>query len=417
MQLSTNQQLDPTPDFKSYLKNINSTMNLNITPLVSDMKKCFYYLLLASFSLEMSGQQIDPEKLMTRRFLSCQDIFYNVSYLIPEYYGNGSLDTLNSLMEFWETNCGMSEPLIRCKILFAIDAGNFDENLYTNNIIDFLFTYKQSKRALESNYNFYNPFYNQQNFSLRLDNFTKTLAENLLHKTNLNPVERFFVEFYSDMFDKTFSILDSEKFAGTKIQEYYNQEINVETPKTIGHGSFFAGIWIPQNYLKIIGIHPAIGFSGGIKYKRLFADATLSFRFIKSPNTYLVEKDDSIWNTTHFFGGYIGLDMGYNLLTIKNECFDLLGGIAFDGFDALSVKDKNSNNDISKSINTLNLNVGLGYKHLLKSNNYVGFDLKYNFVDYKNLKGTNLSGNTITINLIYGFHGPYYSNFRRRQLD
>lgn len=381
------------------------------------MNKCFYFLLLIFIGIESQGQKIDPEKLMTRKFLSCQDIFYNISYLIPEYFNKGSLDTLNSVMEFWQSNCGMSEPLIRCKILIAIEAGTFSENLYTSNIIDYLFRYKQSKIIDSRRYNYFMPYYNDENFSLRLDNFTSKLAEKLLLKTNLNPVERFFVEFYSDVEDKAFSVLNSGKFAGTKIQEYYKQEVNVETPKTTGHGSLFAGIWIPQNNLKIVGIHPFIGFSYGLQYKHLFIDGVFSFKFINSPNTYQVEKNDSIWNTTHYFGGYFGLDCGYTLITIKNECFDLLGGIAFDGFDALSIKDKNSNNDISKSINTLNLNVGLGYKHLLKSNNYVGLDLKYNIVNYKNLKGTNLSGNTLTINLIYGFKGPYYANYRRKQLD
>jgi hypothetical protein len=381
------------------------------------MKKCYYFLLLLLFSIELQGQNIDPAKLMTRKFLSCQDIFYNVSYLVPEYFNKGSLDTLNSVMEFWQSNCGISEPLIRCKILIAIEVGNFDENLYTNNIIDYLYRYKQSKIAYSRSYNYFLPYYNDQNFSLKLDDFTSKLAEKLLLKANLNHIERFFVEFYSDLFDKNFSVLNSEKFTGTKIQDYYKQEVNVETPKSIGHGSLFAGIWIPQNNLKIVGIHPSIGFSYGFQKKHLFIDGVFSFRFGKSPNTYQVEKDDSIWNTTHYFGGYIGLDCGYTLLTFENECFDLLGGIAFDGFDALSVKDKNSNNDISKSINTLNLNVGLGYKHLLKSNNYVGLDFKYNFVNYKNLNGTNLSGNTLTINLIYGFKGPYYTNYRRKQLD
>ena len=33
---------------------------------------------------------------------------------------------------------------------------------------------------------------------------------------------------------------------------------------------------------------------------------------------------------------------------------------------------------------------------------YIGLDTKYNFVNYKNPYGTNLDGNTITVNLIIG---------------
>ena len=113
----------------------------------------------------------------------------------------------------------------------------------------------------------------------------------------------------------------------------------------------------------------------------------------------------------------MGFDFGYELFSIKKNNFDLIGGIAFDGFDALSSDNSNSNNNISKSINSLNLNIGLGYKHFLNSWNYLGFDFKYNFVNYDNKNGTDLAGNTITINLIYGFMGNRYKDNILRQLD
>jgi len=127
--------------------------------------------------------------------------------------------------------------------------------------------------------------------------------------------------------------------------------------------------------------------------------------------------NDSIWNTTHFLGVYIGLDLGYELFRFENISFNLIGGIGYDAFDALEVNETCSCETSRKSLGSLNLNIGLGNKYYIKNWNYIGVDLKYNIVDYNNPNGTDLSGNAITLNVIFGFIGGKFQDRRLQELD
>ena len=84
------------------------------------MKRFIFSIVFVAFGLSLYGQKIDPEALMTKRIITCPDILYNASYLIPGYYEKGSIDTLNSVLDFWEQNCGITEPITRCRILIAL---------------------------------------------------------------------------------------------------------------------------------------------------------------------------------------------------------------------------------------------------------------------------------------------------------
>jgi len=243
------------------------------------------------------------------------------------------------------------------------------------------------------------------------------LAKELLERNDLKPIEKLFLKMYSNDFEGTLAMIQTDDFKGTKIQELYFNQIKQYKRQVIGHEDFLLGAWIPQDNLKTLGSHPYFGFRGGIKYKRFMADATCGFKFGKSQNVYQVYKNDSVWNTDHFLGGYIGLDLGLEMFQIKKSSFDLIGGIAYDGFDALNADDPNSNTNITKSINSLNLNIGLGYKYNINQWNYIGVDIKYNILDYKNTLGTDLNGNAFTINLILGFYKNRYNINRLKELD
>jgi hypothetical protein len=107
--------------------------------------------------------------------------------------------------------------------------------------------------------------------------------------------------------------------------------------------------------------------------------------------------------TNHFFGGYFGADVERTLLRLPKHQFDFLGGIGLDGFDTIETEGQNSGTDDGKSINSLNVNLGLGYKYFYNKTGFLGLDAKYNMVNYRNTGGTDLSGNTVTLGLTLGF--------------
>ena len=130
----------------------------------------------------------------------------------------------------------------------------------------------------------------------------------------------------------------------------------------------------------------------------------------KTKQEYLIIYQGEPKMTDYYFGGYVGLDVDYELWKNKKKEFDLLTGIAYDGFDA--VESDTEKNIKGKSINSLNLNLGLGFRFYGKGMNYWGVQTKYNIVNYINKQGTDFSGDYISLIVSYNFFG----NIRKRSM-
>ena len=379
------------------------------------MKQILQILLILFFIAPIYGQVDDIESVMTRRHLSCQDIRFNVQYLIPKFYENNSKDSLHATIRFWEKLCGISEKSTRCKILLAIDERNFSESIYDYTILNYVVEYK-NRSIQKGNYYGHN-YIAYSNTPDTLNQFTVDLANKLLKRNDLKAIEKFYLRIYSNDFENTFTMLQTDEFNGTIIQDMYYKEVELYIKQVVLHVDFMGGVWIPQDNLATVGSHPFFGFRAGVRYEDIIADVVLGFKFGKSPNVYQIHARDSIWDTDRFFGAYFGFDFGLEMHRINNSSFDLIGGIAYDGFDALKVDDPNTNAEIFESLGSLSLNIGLGYKYNLDPWSYLGVDIKYNFVDIENPMGTDLSGNILTINLIYGLYGSEYNANKLEFLD
>lgn len=366
------------------------------------MKKTILLSIITFLFLSAYSQE-DIDKLMTKKALTCFDIEFNSTQLIEKYYYKNQFDSIDLILDYWEHNCGEIEQIFRTKILRAIWENNFSESMYDENVLGFVVDFKYK-------YNdFYNPrFYNYQ-FSYNkihaFERFTSKVASELITQYDENSIEYLFCNLYSGNINAFFNDLQSsDKYNGTKIKEYYETEIKKALVLPEAHGSLTAGTWIPLGNASTLGVHPTLGFEFGVKYKKFTYNFTANVKFISSKNDYLVVHLDSLLKTDYFFGGYIGFDVEREFIRIKNNEFSARVGVGYDGF---SVMETNKNDDITfndrgKSINSFNFNIGIGYKYFYKNNTYLGIRGKYNIVQYKNTGGTNLSGNTITIDLIFG---------------
>ena len=373
-------------------------------------------LLVALILLPMLSFPQEVEHLMTRKYIPCSDVAYNSSLLIPEHYRKGNMDTVSALMQYWETRCGIGEPLLRLKILFAIKGDTFSEEIYEDvAIISSLLYSKRSEIVITIGFDYLHGTHYSLDYSFF--QFVQSLARALRQERAYSPIEQFFLDFYAGDVDHIFRRVLDTSLSATILQEAYQREAATYLRMPEGHFSIYSGIWMPMGNASILGNHPLIGFEGGLKQKRWMLDALVEFKFLRSPNTYLVVKDDSTFTTDHFFGGQIGLSGGYELLRYQSNEINLLGGIAWDGFDALSIGEVNDPDRITKTINALNLNLGIGYRKYFRDKSYIGIDTRYNFVDYRNPGGTDLDGHTLTIRLKYGLSRNGYRDRNLRMLD
>jgi hypothetical protein len=78
--------------------------------------------------------------------------------------------------------------------------------------------------------------------------------------------------------------------------------------------------------------------------------------------------------------------------------------MGYDGFSVFSGNDNNyyRANKKSTTAASFTCNGGIGFKHHLGVNNFIGCQLKYNVVNYTMNNIVNFTGNSISLRLIYG---------------
>lgn len=164
----------------------------------------------------------------------------------------------------------------------------------------------------------------------------------------------------------------------------------------------YTGAWLPVGANNILGLHPLIGTYIGWGNYRWEVVANLHFRFADSPNDITTVYENNVIRTNHFFGGYIGLDIAYNIVTERRYDVAMKIGIAFDGFDVVS-SNRSTGKD-GKSINSSNVNIGTMYRYYLSDerSDYLFVSVHLNYMDYQNPGGTNLAGGAISFYAGYG---------------
>lgn len=377
--------------------------------------RLFFLIVLSILSLNVFGQDFD--KLMVKKQLDCSDISYNCARIFEDYYSSNKLDSAQSILTYWQAKCGIREPLQRCKILLAIKQNCLNDSVLTDNMFYYIFNYK-NRIAIEKSgdyesYDNYQPYYGYIPVGQEFDKFSKKAFSDLQVNYTPKVIEYLLCEFYGNNPDTLFTKLQTNTYKETRLAKEYNKltESYVKLPEY--HVAWITGLWVPTGGIKSLGVHPDLGFMSGIKYKKFSFDMTLTFKFLDTPESYLARRLESsvAESTNHFFGGYIGFDIGRDIFSKNNHEVQLMGGVAFDGFDALE-----EDLDIglkSASTAALNLNLGLGYRYYLKNDGYLGLRVKYNFVNYASNHVIDFTGNPLTIQFVIG---GLTNDYRKRNL-
>ncbi len=369
------------------------------------MKYTFLSFLISLSTLSIFAQNFDH--LMTKQQIDCSDISLNSSLLFVRFINENKTDSASSLLQYWESKCGLREPIFRAKILLAIQTGQFNDSLISKGSLNYIFNYQNRmnmmKTANHYHYDNYKPYYGYIQPGAPFDIYTKILAEKLKEKQEPESMEYLLTEFYSDNSDTILHKIQSKAYEESNLAKEYNEAVAHYTKMFETHLSWITGVWIPTGDLRQVGVHPELGFQAGIKHRKMNYDLTMTFKFLNSPNSYEAQRPNSrgaLEPTNHFFGGHIGVDIGHDIWTYKAHELQLTGGIAFDGFDVL--KEDTNNNLKSASTSSYNFNIGTAYRYYLNDKLYLGLRVKYNVVDYSMNNVIDFTGNPITIQFIVG---------------
>jgi hypothetical protein len=381
-------------------------------------------------SVEVQAQDSRLEQMMTKRVLSQSDVSLNIASLTPGLYKSNKIDTIKQLIEYYERNYGPGYMVLPLKYLIAIKEREFEEVMKPASSVRYISDSDYYKREIIGSLNFFKEtcskmvrpgFYTddvRQQYIPYLS-FLGTLAQELKTTPGLKPAEQFLLRFYAHPMDSVLKQLPTAPFNGTLVQRaWLAEKTKQESPIGFSMG-LLTGAWVPTGNLSLLGGHPYLGYVMGGRGNKYSIELDLHFRFLRSKSEYQVIAENNLYNTDYYFGAHIGLDGMYELVRNNKHAFEVLGGAGYDGMDALQ-SDSKDKNAITKSLSSINANVGLGYRIFLSNRNkvttswgvsrldkrisYLAIQAKYNLLNYKNEGGTSLSGNALTLGIIYGVY-------------
>lgn len=360
-------------------------------------------LLCIAIAIRTALAQGGLDSLMTKKAVNCWDIAYNAGELMPKAYKSGAYDSLAAIATYWESKCGVTEPLWRFNLLQAIRAGNAPfadgdttitgKMIYYKNRIESLREHPDSKARVNEYYEYAPPS--------DFDDMTYSLAESLDRDgKGLDRDDSLLVLFYQNKFPRFFDEVYSRRDG--RVSRAFRAKVEAALDANKFTTGILFGAWIPLGNASLLGNHPQFGFWLGGEGRRFGLDCNITFKFMGSENRYLVRHEDSLFNTEHFFGGHISLDGFYVPHSLArgdwaNPYF--LAAIAMDGFDAIEEKKGKHDN---KGIWAPALDLGLGNRFFYSQGAYLGLEFRYTFMDYDNEGGTDLSGHGVALNLKWG---------------
>ena len=352
------------------------------------MKKGYLFLLVFLFSFGAKAQ----EQTLVLSEHYCDSMSYYYGDAIIRYYSAYNDDSLQLIMNEWEQICGLTEPLLSFKLLYTIGNGTFSEEMYGKRMPAVLLEYRENARGHEDMPNVPGDYYA----------YLRDVAANL-QKLDLSPVEKVIADYYESGDKDILDNMDSTSLGNTWLYKSY-AAYKEKIFRTYGRFSMgvLLGAWIPDGNIQALGNHPQIGLQIGSSWEKFSLNLELALRFMNAPKNFQVYHQGFTYDTKYHTGIYLGLGTGFTYARLGSHQLDLLAGAGYDNISVLESTSEDAND--GKALSSININGGLAYIFHISKKQYIGLVGKYNLLFYKNRGGTNLSGNAITISLIYGFH-------------
>jgi hypothetical protein len=352
---------------------------------------------------------------------TCNEDLKNFLAEAPSLLQQGRLPQVDSALNKLEAGCGKNEYSIRLRHLMLINRGAF-----TN--VDFALKDYQTVMSYLEGYRFttlmdtvheapsalYDIYFGEPQLIFTFDSSIVNFATQILEKPEIKNLPncdlRKTVLFVYSNDLRQFRDAITTPGCESRIAKMYQGQLSSVSKKALVDVALISGYWIPYGENKILGHHPSLGFLFGFGKKKMIYDLAMEFRFGRPKQPYITQYQGAPLQTRHYFGGYIGLDVGYELRSYATSKLYFLAGVAMDGFDAV----KGSKTVKGKSLFSLNLNGGMGWRWFMQDGTYLGFELRHNFNHYTNPGGTDLSGNSLTGRLLIGL---LKNDEKKRQTD
>lgn len=346
---------------------------------------------------------------------SCYQYWRTVFPLIPEYHRQGMFDSIEVMTTRLDSLC---EPVRNYysvndyKLVRLIETGQIDSNWCDSTIDSFLFGLLASYME--------DVDFGERGPIVRPDlqtynDFVDSLAQALSERIDTTSLEHLVCQYCLDRRDYIIDRLKNGGYPNTCYQRTYDRKvaaIEYDLEHRRIHAAFNVGLWAPLGNADVLGNKVEVGGEFGLRKSRFGFDGTVLVRFLDAKDDYELYLNSALTPTTEqFLGAYIGASVSHRLFSQMKYGIELFAGGGYDGF-------RTKHDDGSATLHSYNINTGLTARYFYNDtkNRFWGLQLRFSFVDYDTNGGTDLSGNTISLNVIYGYMGNPNVTDRARRL-
>lgn len=340
----------------------------------------------------------------------CPRFILNAEFLIARYNDEGKFDSVYMVLDYVEQRCGR-EHFFDYEILHQIELGEFPADYCEELLIEKMLDesgepipyWSSGMDDIDTDQMEFSPYHT----------FMKNLAESLAARTDTNSIAHLVCRHYTGDRAYVMGRLRRNEFKGTCLQDEYNarvSRIEDDVRKLRGHLSGGLGVWIPGGNTDLLGVKPEIVVNVGTRSRWFGVDLGGAVRFLESSEFYELYYNERLVPSDDFIGGYVGLSLTAQLFSLGRNSVhlnsggrytgELFAGGGYDGFAATIDEE-------SVGVDSYNLHFGLRLRYFYNKERtmFGGLQFKYSFVDYDTGGGTDLSGHTISVSVLYGFLG------------
>lgn len=342
---------------------------------------------------------------------------------ISQIFKNKSnVDSVKKILDRMEYYCSTSEPVFRLRILTDIEQNIQLEGKFTNITFTYVINYLNRNKFIgkhdsirKHEFELNEAYYGFIPIGSGFDDYTMTKAEELSTRTDLDIYDSLMIALYSGDAELFVTMLKGDGSKNTTIQDVYKETIQSFKRMPEGNISLGAGLWIPIGNLSLLGPHPLAKLELGIHGKRLSSDISIHCRFTESKSEYIVDSlsllIDTLSSNRHF-SLYLGFEPGFNIINNSRFEFSIVTGLGLDVLKAFYPQDypEGTKKKDAKpiSFSAINFNVGLVYRIKNARGGYWAFAARYEFLNYENKRGTDLSGDAISFSISRGLFENAY---------
>ncbi len=340
--------------------------------------------------------------------ISCRDATAIAQQFVPYFMVWDEPDSLLATLDWWETNCGSSEPVRRTRILASIWDDAFTEDMYDTRVIqDLAWRYDPERLEAQRTHRYGNVGWGNVasvvDFTpgaAEYDAFTEDIADQLLPHADPGSVEEFFCLFYSGRPQEAYVMLQGSSLEGTELYDrYYDELATLDVPTYRDYWGARWGYRRAMGELGNLGNQQTLGAFFGRRWQHGSAELDLGVRLGRADEPYYVTEGEFYGFSDRYAGVHLGASFGFLLKRFGPVAWDAVVDGAIEGLNPFQDEE-----DLVLTFAQGSLGTVLRFEPGEAPRWFASLDWRRTWISDPPEGGTPLGGNAWSTRLSFGFY-------------